>query len=256
MKLKLSKEDKQVFQNACREIVGKERARLGIGTLGEKTVHAVLKRYLVPDERFHEVKCGKYVADIMIDGEIMEIQTAGFNRLRNKLEEFLKDKDVTVVYPIPHKKWLIWIDEETGEFSKKRLSNKTGSYYQAFYELYKIKMFLNHPNLHFRLILMDVEEYRFLNGYSQDRKKGSTRFDRVPVELVEDMFLNSGEDFRELVPEELEEIFTTKMFQKATGLTAKKSGVAVNVLSYLGVIEKVGKEKNAYLYQRKNVIKP
>ncbi len=250
MNLKLTNEDKEEFHKSCKAVLETERVRLGIGTLSEKTVHAVLKRYLVPDETYHEIKCGRYVADILIDGEIMEIQTAGFNRLRGKLEEFLKDKDVTVVYPIPHTKWLIWIDENTGEFSEKRRSPKKGNYYEAFYELYKIKMFLKHPNLHFRLILMDVEEYRLLNGYSADKKRGSHRFDRIPVELVEDKFLNSPEDFKELVPNELCEPFTTKMFQKATKLSSKKAGAAVNVLAHLNVIKQVGKEKNAYLYER------
>lgn len=250
MNLKLTSEDREAFHKSCKEILEKERVRLGIGTLSEKTVHAVLKRYLVPDEKCHEIKCGRYVADILCEGEIMEIQTAGFNRLRNKLDEFLKEKEVTVVYPIPHIKWLIWIDEETGEFSKKRRSPKVGSYYEAFYELYKIKMFLKHKNLHFRLILLDVEEYRLLNGYSKDRKKGSERYDRIPVELVEDKFLNSAEDFKELVPENLCQPFTVKMFQKATKLSPNKAGTAVNVLAYLGVIKQVGKEKNAYLYER------
>lgn len=250
MNLKLTNEDREEFHKSCKEVLETERVRLGIGTLSEKTVHAVLKRYLVPDEKFHEIKCGRYVADILYNGEIMEIQTAGFNRLRKKLDEFLKDKDVTVVYPIPHIKWLIWIDENTGEFSQKRRSPKQGNYYEAFYELYKIKMFLKHPNLHFRLILLDVEEYRLLNGYSADKKRGSQRFDRIPVELVEDKFLNSSEDFKELVPNELCEPFTTKMFQKATKLSLKKAGVAVNVLTYLNVIKQVGKERNAYLYER------
>lgn len=250
MNLKLINEDREEFHKACEEVLEKERMRLGIGTLSEKTVHAVLKRYLVPDETCHEIKCGRYVADILCGGEIMEIQTAGFNKLRGKLEEFLQDKDVTIVYPIPHIKWLIWIDDKTGEVTEKRRSPKRGSYCDAFHELYKIKMFLKHPNLHFRFILIDVEEYRLLNGYSTDRKKGSTRYDRIPVELVEDKFLNSYGDFKELVPEELCQPFTVKMFQKATKLSPQKAGAAVNVLAYLNVIRRIGKEKNAYLYER------
>lgn len=250
MNLKLTNEDREEFHKSCKEVLEKERVRLGIGTLSEKTVHAVLKKYLVPDEKCHEIKCGRYVADILIDGEIMEIQTANFNRLRDKLKEFLEDKEVTIVYPIPHIKWLIWIDEKTGELSEKRRSPKKGSYYEVFHELYKIKMFLNSPNLHFRLILMDVEEYRLLNGYSLDKKRGSHRYDRIPVELVEDKLLNSPEDFKELVPKELSQTFSVKMFQKATKLSLKKAGTAVHVLAHMGVIKQVGKEKNAYLYER------
>ena len=33
-------------------------------------------------------------------------------------------------------------------------------------------------------------------------------------------------------------------------LEDKKASTAVNVLAYLGVIKQVGKEKNAYLYER------
>ena len=95
---------------------------------------------------------------------------------------------------------------------------------------------------------MDVEEYRLLNGYSLDKKKGSHRYDRIPVELVEDKLLNTSKDFKELVPKELTEPFTVKMFQKATKLSLKKAGTAVNVLAHLDVIKQVGKEKNAYLY--------
>ena len=248
MNLKLTNEDREEFHKSCKAVLEKERVCLGIGTLSEKTVHAVLKKYLVPNENCHEIKCGKYVADILIDGEIMEIQTANFNRLRDKLEEFLKDKEVTIVYPIPHFKWLIWIDEKTGELSERRRSPKRGSYYEVFHELYKIKMFLKSPNIHFRLILMDVEEYRLLNGYSLDKKKGSHRYDRIPVELVEDKLLNTSKDFKELVPKALKAPFTVKMFQKATKLSLKKAGSAVNVVAHLDVIKQVGKEKNAYLY--------
>ena len=250
MNLELTKEDREEFHKSCKKVLETERVRLGIGTLSEKTVHAVLKRYLVPDESCHEIKCGRYVADILYGGEIMEIQTAGFNRLRPKLEAFLKDKEVTIVYPIPHIKWLIWIDETTGEFTKRRRSPKIGSYYEVFYELYKVKMFLKHPNLHFRLILLDVEEYRLLNGYSADKKRGSERYDRIPVDLEGDKLWNSPEDFKDLVPEELPKTLTVKLFQKATKLSPRKAGVAVNVLAYLGIIRQVGKERNAYLYER------
>ncbi len=38
-----------LFHQSCREIINRERASMGIGTLSEKTVHAVLKRFYEPD---------------------------------------------------------------------------------------------------------------------------------------------------------------------------------------------------------------
>lgn len=248
--MKIGQEDRDLFEKSCRYILDQERMRLGIGTLGEKTVHAVLKNYLVPRQECHEQKCEGFVADILLEGEIMEIQTAGFNKLRRKLEVFLPEYEVTVVYPIPETKWLLWIDQETGELSGKRKSPKKGSYYQVFSELYRIKMFLKDPNLHFRLILMDMEEYRLLNGWSSDRKKGSTRFDRIPVTINSECMINSAQDYQILIPEKLPQSFTSGEFGKAAGISRQKAQTALNILNHMEAVFKVGKQGNTILYER------
>ena len=114
--------DKERFYNALRTVTTGEHIRAGIGTYGEKTVHAVLKNYFEPYPDSHERKIGGYVADIVGEDGIIEIQTGSFERLRKKLEAFLAVRRVTVVYPIPRKKWLIRIDPKTGEQGKKRKS--------------------------------------------------------------------------------------------------------------------------------------
>lgn len=98
------------------------RERNGIGTLSEKTVHAVLKHYYAPDESQHEIPVEGCVADIFNGKEIIEIQTRSFDRMRPKLERFLPLYPVTIVYPIPYCKHVYWIDEETGEISGGRKS--------------------------------------------------------------------------------------------------------------------------------------
>ena len=42
--------EEERFLGAREKIIGKRRDRHGIGTLSEKTVHAVLKYYYAPDE--------------------------------------------------------------------------------------------------------------------------------------------------------------------------------------------------------------
>jgi len=44
-------------------------------------------------------------------------------------------------------------------------------------------MFLKDPNIRFKFVLVNMEEYRLLNGWSRDKKKGSTRYDRIPTDL-------------------------------------------------------------------------
>ncbi|MDE7114562.1 MAG: hypothetical protein K2O57_10370, partial [Acetatifactor sp.] len=104
--------DQRAFQAAKDKIIGVDRQRLGIGTLSEKTVHAILKNFYESDEDHQEIPIDNYVADIYHDGEIIEIQTRQFNKMRNKLSAFLPLYPVTIVYPIPREKWVIWIDQE------------------------------------------------------------------------------------------------------------------------------------------------
>lgn len=240
--------DKKAFEEAKRKIIGIDRQRLGIGTLSEKTVHAILKNYYEPDEDRQEIPIEKYVADIYANGEIIEIQTRQFNKMRNKLTAFLPLYPVTIVYPIPFEKWIIWVDEETGELSRKRKSPVRGNPYIAFVELYKIKMFLKDPNLRLRLVLMNMEEYKLLNGWSRDRKRGASRYDRIPVELVQEIEINCVQDYMQFVPSELEGTFTSKEFAAAAHISVTLSQTVLNILYHVGIVTRTGKKGNQYLY--------
>lgn len=242
------------FEEAKQKIIGVDRQRLGIGTLSEKTVHAILKNYYEPDEEKQEIPIENYVADIYCNNEIIEIQTRQFDKLRGKLSAFLPLYPVTIIYPIPREKWLIWIDEESGELTKKRKSPAKGTPYTAFKEFYRIKMFLKDPNLRLKLVLLDMEEYRLLNGWSKDKKKGSTRYDRIPTNLVEEVEITCLQDYLQFVPYELEELFTTKDFAKAAHIPITLSQTVLNILYHVGTVERIGKNGNAYLYQVKKII--
>lgn len=237
------------FQAAYHKIVLKERERIGIGTLSEKTLHAVLKHYFEPNESKQEVKIGTYYADICTDEGIIEIQTRQFNKLRNKLNYFLQDYKVTIVYPIAYQKWLYWIDEETGEISGGRRSPKKGSFYEAFIELYKIKAFLRNEGLSLCLVLVDLEEYRLLNGWSKDRKRGSHRSERIPVALQSICAINDLADYHKLLPEGLIEPFDSKDFAKTAKISLRLAQTSLNILLEVGTIKRVGKRGRSYLYE-------
>ena len=237
------------FEAAKEKIIGIERERHGIGTLAEKTVHAILKNYYAPDEDMHEIPIENYVADIYTGSEIIEIQTRQFNRMREKLSTFLKKYPVTIVYPIPREKWVIWIDEESGELSKPRKSPAKGNAYMAFKELYKIKMFLKEPNLSLRLVLLDMEEYRLLNGWSEDKKRGSCRYDRIPSRFVEEIAVDEPKDYMQFIPYELAEIFSSGDFAKAAHIRKPLAQTVLNILTYMECVERVGRDGKGYRYK-------
>ncbi|MDD3367794.1 MAG: hypothetical protein PHP50_02735 [Lachnospiraceae bacterium] len=241
--------DNRRFEAAKSAVIDTERIRQGIGTLSEKTVHAILKRYYAPNEDMHEIPIGNYVADIFTGTEILEIQTAHFNVMRDKLAVFLQEYPVTIIYPIPYEKWLVWMNPETGEMTKRRKSSRKGTPYSVFKELYKIKMLLPNPNLHIHITMLNLEEYRLLDGWSTDKKKGSHRYDRIPISMEREYILDTPADYVQLLPLELEDIFTTKQLAVCCKIPQSYAQVMCNILLHLEVLERVGKEKNAYLYQ-------
>ena len=245
--------DREAFEAAKKKVIGIDRQRLGIGTLSEKTVHAILKNYYAPNEDNQEIPIENYVADIYAQGEIIEIQTRQFNKLRDKLQTFLPLYPVTIVYPIPLAKWLIWIDAESGELSKKRKSPAKGNPYMVFPELYKIKSFLKNPNLRLRLALLNIEEYKILNGWSRDKKKGASRYDRIPTEFVQEVEIDCLADYMQFVPFELEEAFTSKDFANAAHIPVSLAQTVLNILYYVETVDRVGKKGNMYLYEPKEL---
>lgn len=244
--------DRILFNQAIEKIVSYGRANYGIGTLSEKTLHAVVKNYMEPNEDYHEVPLEGFVADIFRDDQVIEVQTAHFDNLRRKLDKFLPLYPVTVVYPIPATKWLIWVDPETGEEVSRRKSPKKGSRYQAFRELYKIRSYLDHPNIRIRFLFIDMEETRLLDGWSQDKKRGATKCDRVPTGLVDEMFFERVEDYRMLIPLELSE-FTSKEYAAVARIPLRHAQTALNIFTYLNVVERIGKRGNLYIYEVRDV---
>ena len=241
--------DEARFEQAKNRVVGINRERQGIGTLAEKTVHAVLKNYYAPDEDMHEIPIENFVADIYTGSEIIEIQTRSFGAMRRKLAAFLPLYPVTIVYPIPHVKWLSWIDEETGDISQKRKSPKKGNPYQAFIELYKIRPFLKDSNLHFRFALIDMQEYRLLNGWSRDRKKGSDRYDRIPEKFVDEVRIDRREDYMQFIPYDIPEEFTAKDFAGCAKIPVSLAQTVLLILTDLCIVARIGKDGRSYLYR-------
>lgn len=241
--------DKERFLSACNEIIGKDRAKNGIGTLGEKTLHAVLKLYYEPHKDNHEIRVGSYIADIVGENGVIEIQTRQFNRLLGKLECFLEYCDVTVVYPVIRTKYLSWINMDTGEMTAKRKSPKRGTIYDAIPELYKIKYTLDNPRMNLCICIMDAEETRYLNGWSKDGKKGSSRCDRIPSELIDEVVFSSPDDYKRFIPSGLPKQYTSADFASAARISKTIAATALNILTYLGVVIRCGKQGRSILYE-------
>ena len=247
--------DKERFSEACRALCGSVSSRNVIGVLSEKTLHSVIKRFIEPNEALQEVKVGGYYADIKNHDGIFEVQTRSFNRLRTKLATYLEAERVTVVYPIPATKRLIWIDAQTGELTSPRKSPKRGSYFDAFPELYKLDMLIANESLRVLLLMIDMDEYRYLNGWSADRKKGSTRHERYTIALADSLLIATKEDYEGLLPSDLCSPFTSKEFAAAAKIRLKIAQTVLTVLSKRGAVQCIGKRGRLNLYTKGSMMR-
>lgn len=241
--------NQEAFEQAKRKVLLKQHDPHGFGTLQEKTVHAVMKLYYEPDADYHEVPVEGYIADIYTGSRIIEIQNGNFNRLRDKLDVFLPSYPVTVVLPIPHFRWIIYMDEESGELSARRKSPVTGSIYSAFPELYKIKNYLTNPNLSFAFPLIDMDEYRLLQSRGRGKRKKGSRYDRMPLSLYDEVLLERTEDFIQVIPYELEDPFTVKEFAQAAHIKRELAQITLHILHYMKLLDRPGKRGREYLYE-------
>ncbi len=226
-----------------------DRLREGIGTLGEKTLHAVLKLCYEPDMSFHEQKIGARFADIAREGEIIEIQTKQLFRLRAKIEAFLAaDYRVTVVYPIPHRRTVYWIGEN-GKLSGGRKSPKVGQFCSAAAEVEPLADLLAQEGFTLHLLLLDVEDFRNTDGFGKGKKRGSTRYERLPLSFVDARQLTSPDHCRALLPPALPSPFTAADFCKAGKYTSRAGSYALKLFRRLHIVRQVGQRGRAYLYE-------
>ncbi len=238
------------FEQARARALAGLQERPGIGTLRERSLHAILKYWADPDESHHEaaLPC-RLIADIWDGERVTEIQTRGFSKLRPKLARLLPDYAVTILYPVARTKRLIWVDPESGALSAPRKSPKTGTAWDAFRELYYIRDYLRSPRLSLRLVYLEMEEYRLLNGWSRDRKKGSCRVERIPTALLGEETLCGPADFAALLPPGLPAPFTSGSLAEALHIPPKRAGQIINVLYSIGSIIREGKSGRAFLYR-------
>lgn len=249
------------FLRLCHEELFREKERDGIGLLAEKRLHSVLKRWICDDFSCHEVrvfdkdgKKSRFVADVLTeDGEIFEVQTGKLYPMRGKLAFYMESTahSVTVVHPLLAQKYITWIGEG-GEVTPRKRSPQHQTALWGIAELKPYLSYLGDPRFSLLLPLIEVEEFRLLDGWGKGGKRGSHRYELMPLSLFDVCHLKTTEDYAALFPQDplLSTPFTAKSFGKQTGLRGYALYDVLAVFEGLGVIEKCGKEKRAALYRK------
>jgi len=112
----------------------------------------------------------------------------------------------------------------------------------------RILPFINHPNLKVLAPLLEVDEYRMLDGWSRDRKKGSNRYERIPVDIIDILEFSSDDDFRKYIPKKIGEDFTVKEFAAEVKIPENRARGVLKVFLKKGIIVNTGKQGRSFHY--------
>ena len=231
------------FDRLCEEAM-RQDIRIsdsGIGTLGEKRLHAVIKRYICEDIDCHEVgvKDRRFVSDVRIGDDIYEVQTGDFYPMKQKIAYYLEHTDctVTVVHPLSAVRWMSWVDPKTMEISPRRKVTRAEHAAHLLPQLYSLSEHLQNPRLKFRILMLETQDFRLLNSRARNPKLHTKHYECIPLALLDEIDFKSPTDFRALIPDTLPSHFTVKDFSKAAKIYGRDAYSAVYALVALGLVE-------------------
>ena len=158
------------------------------------------------------------------------------------------------MYPITSVRTISWIDPESGEISPKRRSPKKENIYDLLFECIYILDYLANPNLTILGVCLEMQEYRMLDGWSRDRKRGSHRYERIPTDIFEIISLQGRDSYKAIVPDDCKSDFTMKQFCQSIGKNQYTGRAIMKILQKLEIVSRTGKKGRCLLYTRTDLL--
>lgn len=219
-----------------------------IGSINERSLHSQVKHwYALPSDDL-EVKVDTYVIDIIRNDTLIEIQTANFTAIRDKLSNLVKNNKVHLVYPISELKWIVRISEDGSEISRRR-SPKKGKRADLFKELVRIPGMICHDNFSFEVLVIESEDIWLDDGKGSWRRRGASIVDRRLVEVRDSFVFSTREDFLQFIPNEIRGEFTNKTLADSTIYKTDETRKMTYCLKKMGAIKETGKQGNWHVFK-------
>src|SRR5947207_1927111 len=219
---------------------------MSIGELAEGPLHAALKRlYAEPGDEVEAARCGCVVDIARAWGEVVEIQTRGFGRLRPKLVRLLDEHPVLVVHPVAAERRVVRVDAR-GEVVSARRSPKRDGPLALFDELVFMPSALEHPNLAVEVALTREDVVHGPPDGRRRRRRPAGQ--RRLVEVVDRVRFDEPAQLAALLPAALEEPFSVRELATALGVTVLRAQRCAYVLRALGYLVAAGKRGPAPVY--------
>jgi hypothetical protein len=222
---------------------------IGIGKLRESSLHQSLKDWYYKPGDLLETYVEGYVVDLLRGELCVEIQTGNFTSIKKKISTLLETHSVRIVFPIPLQRIIVRMDMVTENVLTRRKSPKRGSYLDVIGELIRIPHLVCRNNFELEVLLVREEQIWLNDGKGSWRRKGWSITDRRLIEVVQGKLFASPEDYLDLLPAGLPEVFTVNDLAIACQTTRRFAGKMAYCLKEFEAIEVCGKKARAYLYR-------
>ena len=213
-----------------------------IGSLNEKPLHAALKEWYRQDGDQVEAPVDGFVADLLRDGQLIEIQTRGFSSMRRKFDRLLDTHRIRLVHPVAAEKWIVKLDA-TGDVVSRRRSPKRGIAADVCEELVSFPSLLSHPHFTLEIALVEEEEIRRPDARKGWRRGGFVVEERRLVTVQETIELTAPADLLKLLPDGLPDPFTTAHLAAGLGRSRPLAQEVADCLRVSGAVETLGRDK-------------
>ena len=181
-----------------------------IGTLRETELHAALKRHFARPQDQLEVAVDGYVADIVRDDEVIEIQTHNFAALKPKLLQLVEQHRVRLVYPVAQAKWITRVKADQRTVLGQRKSPRHGALEDVFVELVSLPELMVHPHFTLDVVLIHEDEIRCPRTGRPRRRGSEWRVcNRRLLKVMDSASFVTPADFRRFIPADLATPFTS-----------------------------------------------
>jgi hypothetical protein len=229
---------------------GPNHANGQIGTLNEKSLHAALKRWYARPHDVFEVPLDGFVIDVVQDDLLVEIQTRNFSAIKRKMHALTSRHPVRLVYPIAREKWIVRLAQDGHRQLGRRKSPKRGALEHVFQELVSFPRLIRAPNFSLHVLLIQEEEMRRHDKRRGWRRRGWVTHERRLIQVVDQRLFETPRDLAALIPDSLEEPFTTSELAAAIAKPRWLAQKMAYCLREMGALTAVGKRGNAIQYSR------
>lgn len=226
-----------------------------IGILAERSLHAALKKWYARPGDQTEVPLEGFHIDLVRGDQLIEIQTRNFFALKRKLPKLLENHRLRLVHPIAVEKWLVRVAADGVTELSRRRSPKRGTFEDIFDELVHVPTLLTHPNFSLDILLICEEEIRRVRA-TREKPAKRTRFyrdwdrhDHRLVKVLDSRLVESLDDLRAFLPQNLPPQFTNRELAAALGNNYPRAQSMTYVMRQIGILKMAGKRGRSILYE-------